>query len=66
MDSKSYIAPASIIYQLILDGSPENTRHCTNVGTMLARRLRRRPNIETTLVQCLVFAGIYVRYLLSG
>ena len=23
---------------------------------MLARRLRRRPNIEPTLVQCLVFA----------
>ena len=25
---------------------------------MLARRLQRRPNIEPTLVQCLVFAGI--------
>ena len=25
---------------------------------MLARRLRRRPNIEPTLFQCLVFAGI--------
>ena len=27
---------------------------------MLARRLRRRPNIEPTLVQCLVFARIAV------
>ena len=26
---------------------------------MLARRLRRCPNIDPTLVQCLVFAGIY-------
>ena len=26
---------------------------------MLARRLRRRPNIDPTLVQCLVFAGTY-------
>ena len=26
---------------------------------MLARRLRRRPNIESTLVQCLVFSGLF-------
>ena len=37
--------------------SPETTRYLTNVGSMLARRLRRRPNIESTLVKCLVFAG---------
>ena len=40
---------------------PANTRHWTNVGLMLARRLRRRANINPTLVQCLVFAGISVR-----
>ena len=28
---------------------PENTRHLHNVVLMLARRLRRRPNIKTTL-----------------
>ena len=26
---------------------------------MLARRLRRRPSIDPTLVQCLVFAGMH-------
>ena len=35
---------------------PANTRHWTNAGLMLAHRLRRRPNINTTLVQFLVFA----------
>ena len=30
----------------------------TNADSMLASRLRRRPNIETALVQCLVFAGL--------
>ena len=35
----------------------ENTRHFPNVALMLARRLRRRPNIKTTLEKCLVFAG---------
>ena len=33
---------------------PANTRHLPNVVLMLGRRLRRRPNIKTTLVQCLV------------
>ena len=28
---------------------------------MLAGRLRRRPNIDPTLVQCLVFAGLKFR-----
>ena len=28
---------------------------CTNVGLMLAHRLRRWPNIKPTLVQCAVF-----------
>ena len=35
---------------------PANTRHWTNVGSMLACRLRRQPNIEPTLVLCLVLA----------
>ena len=36
---------------------PANTRLWTNVGSLLARRLRRRPNNDPTLVQSLVFAG---------
>ena len=36
---------------------PVNTRHWPNVVLMLTRRLRRRPNIKTTLGQCLVLAG---------
>ena len=36
---------------------PLNTRHWINVASMLARRLRRRTNIDPTLIQCLVFAG---------
>ena len=39
---------------------PANTRHWTNVGLMLAHRLRRRPNIDLALVQCLVFSGIWL------
>ena len=31
--------------------------HSPNAELMLARRLRRRPNINPTLVQCIVFAG---------
>ena len=31
---------------------------------MLAHRLRRRPNIKTILVQCLVFAGYSIALLL--
>ena len=37
---------------------PANTSHWTNVGSRLANRLRRRPNIEPTLVQWFVFAGM--------
>ena len=36
--------------------NPANTRHWTNVVLMLSHRLRRWPNINPTLVQCLVFA----------
>ena len=38
----------------LVDNIPANTKHWTNAGSMLARRLRRRPNIEPTLVQCLL------------
>ena len=34
-----------------------NTRHWANAGLMLARRLRRRPNINPALVQCLMSDG---------
>ena len=36
---------------------PANTRNWPSAVLMLARRLRRRPNIKTTLRQCLVLAG---------
>ena len=39
------------------DRIPTNTRHFPNVVLMLARRLRCRPNIKTTLGKCLVFVG---------
>ena len=37
-----------------VDSLPSNTRHWTNIGSLLGRRRRRRANIEPTLVQCLV------------
>ena len=37
---------------------PANTRRSPNVGTMLANRLRRWPNIVPALGERLVFAGI--------
>ena len=37
-------------------GNQANTRHSPNGASMLARGLRRRLNIETTLGQRLVFA----------
>ena len=36
---------------------PANTIHWTNVGLLLGRRCRRRPNINPSLVWCLVFGG---------
>ena len=38
---------------------PANTGHSTNAVSMLAHRLRRWPNIETTLGECPVFAGMH-------
>ena len=38
--------------------SPANTIHRAIAGSMLVHRLRRWPNIEPTMTQCLVFAGI--------
>ena len=35
-----------------------NMRRSANVGSMLARRLRRWPNIELTLSERLLFAGL--------
>ena len=40
---------------------PANTTRWTNIVSMLAHRLRRRPNIESTLVQRVVFAGMIVQ-----
>ena len=43
----------------VRDMFPANTRRWPYVVPMLARRLRRRPNIKTTLGQRLVLSGIY-------
>ena len=40
---------------------PRSTTHRSNVGPMLAHRLRRWPNIVPTLDRCVVFAGYPVR-----
>ena len=37
---------------------PANTRHSPDTVLMLGQRRRRWPNIETVLVECLVFAGM--------
>ena len=37
---------------------PASTTHGSNVGPMLAHRLRRWPNIGPTLDRCVVFAGL--------
>ena len=37
--------------------NPANTGHSPNAVSMLAHRLQRRPNNETTLGDCPLFAG---------
>ena len=41
---------------------PANRKHSHKVGSMLAHRLRRWSNIEPTLGECLVFAGMPCLY----
>ena len=41
---------------------PANRRHWTIVGSMLVHRLRRWPNIDRAMVQCLLFAGILLQW----
>ena len=43
-----------------------NTRRWTNAGLMLGHRLRRWPNINTTLVRRLVFAGFFFPFISSN
>ena len=49
-----------MVHRLNISFSPctQITRHCSNAGLMLAQRLRRWSNINLTLDQFLVFAGI--------
>ena len=60
---QDHVPTVSLTFTTIIDKRHEynprvaNTRHWTNVGLMLGRRRRRRPNINPTLAQCLVFAG---------
>ena len=47
-----------MIYKYILNGFPANTTRWNNDVSMLAQRLRRWPNIKTSLFQPVVFAGL--------
>ena len=52
------ICDIQLYYAAKYGNRPANTRRLPNVGSMLARRLRHRSNIEPTLGKRLVFAGI--------
>ena len=43
--------------------NPANTSHSTNAESMLGGRRRRMANIDSALVQCFVFAGKIVSFL---
>ena len=45
--------------EAIINDHPQVTSHSLKVGSMLAHRLRRCPNIETTMGECLVYAGYF-------
>ena len=45
----------------VAGGIPSNTRHSPIVVSMLVHRLRRWPNIDPTMCDCFVFAGILYR-----
>ena len=53
--------PIDIASQQALPLNQKLVQCCAAVydaGPMLCRRIRRRPNFKTALVQCLVFAGM--------
>ena len=58
MLAQQYTSIASMTDNVCCAGIPANTVHRPNAGLMLARRLRRRPNINPAFGQCSVFAGI--------
>ena len=49
----------SVVSHFLFSTIPANTIHWPNAGLMLARRLRRRPNINPALDQCIVLAGMW-------
>ena len=49
-----------LYYAAGVTARPANTGHSPKVGSMLAQRLRRWSNIEPTLDECFVFAGVEV------
>ena len=51
---------------LTMEQLPQDTRHWTNVDLMLGHRLRRWPNIKTTLDQCFLFAESAQRHRQGG
>ena len=57
MQNQKTVNSHSKTKQLLHTGFPANTTHPPNVGSMLARRLRRRSNIDPTLGRCVLFAG---------
>ena len=60
---RQYLLTCKVSRYCFLDLHPANTRRWTNVGLMLAHRLRRWANIKPTLIQRLVFAGRALQHL---
>ena len=49
------------VITLSLDDLPTNAIYYPNAGLMLGQRLRRWPNINTALGQCIVFNSLVTR-----
>ena len=62
-----YYCVALLIAPSWYDALPgKRERHCPDDGSMLVQRLRRWPNIDPSLGQCLPFAGWPVNVLALG
>ena len=56
-EQQSTSCPQFIRGTLLVKPARKHRRHWAIVGSMLVQRLRRWPNIEPTIAQCLLFAG---------
>ena len=46
-----------VLWAVVIAAYTDNERHSPIAGSMLGQRLRRWPNIEQTMAQCLVIAA---------